>query len=208
MVTAYIRTSTADQDGRGQEEKIKTYCTDHGVKVDRWEREQISTRKKDRRIYKLIDGMNSGDVIITSELSRLGRSGITEIGKIIEQIRERSGSLIIVNENMTITRGEMDIKTEAVLSALSLAGRIERDMISERTRNALQSRKKAGVKLGRPTGSKLDERAEEIKKYKALGLNITAISKLIGCTRATLYKWEERQAEQAKRGKKNEAKKD
>jgi DNA invertase Pin-like site-specific DNA recombinase len=63
-------------------------------------------------------------------------------------------------------------------------------MISDRTRNALQARKAKGLPMGRPAGvSKLDDQAEAIKGYLAKGLNLTAVSKLIGCNRQTLANW-------------------
>ena len=196
MRIAYIRTSTKGQNGQGQRNIILEFASSQGLQIDRWEYEQASSkiRRQERHISRIIDDMHPGDEIITSELSRLGRSSITEIYAIIEQLRDKDGTLIIVNENIKITSGELDIKTQAILSAISLASKIERDLISERTKNALQARKEAGVKLGRPPGkSKLDNRADEIKKYQDLGLNITAIAKLVQCTRATLYSYLKKQ---------------
>lgn len=192
MRTAYIRTSTGGQDGSGQREKINEYCAMNGIKIDRWEQEQTSSRtpKEERRIMKIINEMKAGDEIITTEITRIGRSSVSELYTLIEKLREKGGSLRIINNDLKITSGSMDIKTEAILNALSIAGRIERDMISERTKNALQARKAQGVRLGRPAGnSKLDERKDEIIGYLKKGINLTAISKLIDCTTATLYTW-------------------
>jgi len=78
--------------------------------------------------------------------------------------------------------------------ALGLAGRIERELISARTKSALAARKASGKKLGRPAGkSKLDEKRAEIARYQQLGINKTAISKLVGCTRATYLHWLKRE---------------
>lgn len=192
MRTAYVRTSTGGQDGKGQKESINEYCAKEGLKVDKWEYEQASSRtpRNRRKITEIIESMKAGDEIITTEITRLGRSSVSELYTIIEQLREKGGSLRIINNELHITAGSMDIRTEAILNALSIAGRIERDMISERTKNALQARKAQGVKLGRPAGnSKLDERKEEIIGYLKKGINLTAISKLVECTTATLYTW-------------------
>jgi DNA invertase Pin-like site-specific DNA recombinase len=190
MRFAYIRTSTKEQDGQGQRNSILEYSSSNGLKIDKWVYEQVSSRihRQDRDISRIINDLNPGDEVITSELSRLGRSSITEIYAIIEEIRDKKGTLKIISEDLLISSGELDIKTQAVLGALSIASKVERDLISERTKHALQARKNAGVKLGRPSGkSKLDSRADEIKEYQNLGLNITAISKLMHCSRATLY---------------------
>lgn len=192
MRTAYIRTSTGGQDGQGQRESINEYCARKGLKIDKWEHEQTSSRtpRKQRRITKIIENMKAGDEIITTEITRLGRSSVSELYAIIENLREKGGSLRVINNDLRITAGSMDIKTEAILNALSIAGRIERDMISERTKNALQARKAEGVKLGRPAGhSKLDSQKDEIIEYMKKGINLTAISKLVNCTTATLYTW-------------------
>ncbi len=187
-----MRTSTGGQDGQGQKESINEYCANSGLKIDKWEHEQTSSRtpRKERKISKIIESMKAGDEIITTEITRLGRSSVSELYTIIQSIIEKGGSLRVINNDLYITTGEMDLKTDTMLYALSIAGRIERDMISERTKNALQARKAQGVKLGRPAGnSKLDERKDEIIGYLKKGINLTAISKLVECTTATLYTW-------------------
>lgn len=200
---AYIRTSTNGQDGEGQRKSILEFCVSKGVKIDEWEMEKVSSRVKtvDRQITKVVDGMKTGDRLIVSELSRLGRSSITEVFSIIERIKEKGANLEIVTEGLSIKAGKTDIKTEAVLSALSLAGRIERDMISERTKNALKARKEAGVKLGRPEGSSLlVKNDEEIQRYIEKKISIASIAKLLDVSRGTLY------AYLKKRGKNKERK--
>jgi DNA invertase Pin-like site-specific DNA recombinase len=190
MNIAYIRTSTGGQDGQGQRKAILEYCASRGVKVDTWKEETVSSRvkKADREISRIAEGLQAGDTVIVSELSRLGRSSITEVFSIIESIRERGAGLEIVSEGLSIKPGKTDVKTEAVLSALSLAGRIERDMISERTKNALQARKGAGVKLGRPTGgSKLEKFDAEIQGYLDKKISKASIAKLLDVSRSTLY---------------------
>lgn len=200
---AYIRTSTNGQDGEGQRKSILEFCVSKGLKVDTWEMEKISSRAKlaDRQITKVVDEMKTGDRLIVSELSRLGRSSITEVFSIIERIKEKGADLEIVSEGLSIKAGKTDVKTEAVLSALSLAGRIEREMISERTKNALKARKEAGVKLGRPEGSsRLVKNDEEIKRYIDKKISIASIAKLLDVNRGTLY------AYLKKRGKNKERK--
>lgn len=190
MNIAYIRTSTGGQDGQGQRKAILEYCASQGVKIDDWKTETVSSRVKrtDREISKIAEGLGNGDTVIVSELSRLGRSSITEVFSIIETIREKGAGLEIVSEGLSIKPGKTDIKTEAVLSALSLAGRIERDMISERTKNALQARKEAGVKLGRPAGgSKLEKYDDVIQGYLDKKISKASIAKLLDVSRSTLY---------------------
>lgn len=125
---------------------------------------------------------------------------MTEVFSIIETIRERGARLEVVSEGLSIRPGKTDIKTEAVLSALSLAGRIERDMISERTKHALQARKAAGVKLGRPAGgSKLEKHDETIAGYLDKGISKASIAKLLDVSRSTLYAYLDARGKKSRR---------
>lgn len=197
MVIGYVRMSTGRQDRQSQEQQIYKYAAEKGVKIDRIEVETISTKvkRKDRRISQIVENLKPGDRLIVSELSRLGRTSITEVGSIIEDLNDRGAGLSVVHDGIEIEPGgEMDVRSQAILSAILLASRIERDLISERTSAALQARKAAGQVLGRPKGSKLDNQVDEIKKYMDLGLSKTAIAKLLGISRSALYAWMARNA--------------
>lgn len=186
---AYIRISTDKQDIKNQKHKINEYAAKNGVKIDKWIEETISSRKEDRAIFQLIGDMSPDDLIIVTELSRLGRSSVTEIFRLIGRIQDKKGNLYVIQENIEINQGKPSIQTETIIFALSLSSRLERDMISQRTKNALAAKKAQGVKLGRPEGySVLNGREDEIKKYESLGLNKSSIAKLLGVTRATYYK--------------------
>lgn len=210
MNIAYIRTSTGGQDGQGQKKSILEWAASRGIKIDKWETESISSRvkKADREISRITEGLENGDNIIVSELSRLGRSSMTEVFSIIEMIRERGAGLEVVSEGLSIKPGKTDIKTEAVLSALSLAGRIERDMISERTKHALQARKEAGIKLGRPVGgSKLEQHDDVIQGYLDKKISKASIAKILDVSRSTLYAYLKNRGKQKRDSRKPEGRK-
>lgn len=190
MTYGYIRTSTGGQDGQGQRNAITEYCAREGVKVDQWIMEQTSSHKKrsEREVSRLVETIRTDDVILVSELSRLARSSTLELSAIIQDIREAGGTLVVVGDNLTFAPDAIDLQAELMLNALGVAARIERDLISSRTTSALAARKAQGVKLGRPAGSsKLRERESDLQKYLGLGLNKTAIAKLLGVSRSTLY---------------------
>lgn len=190
MVYGYMRTSTGGQDGTGQVNKINAYAAENGLKIDSWVKEQISSRKprSEREISRLVEMLGPGDTVLVSELSRLGRSSMTEISAIVESIRDAGAELVVVSDRLTISPGHMPVQVSALLNALGIAAQIEREMVSQRTKAALQARREQGVKLGRPKGtSKLRDRDDEIQRYLDLGLNKASISKLLGVSRSTLY---------------------
>ena len=86
------------------------------------------------------------------------------------------------------------MQSRIAATVLGLAAEIEREFISMRTTEALAKRKAAGHPLGRPKGSraprvKLDDKADDIRRYLAIGLSKRAIAKLVACSPTTLYDW-------------------
>ena len=155
MVIAYLRVSTTEQYLQNQELEISRYCNQHSIKVDQFIQVAISTRKsiKDRRISEVFKTLNSGDTIVVSELSRLGRS-VTEVSLIIDRLIKNEIRLIIIKQNLTVDsrNGEaINYSTKLTLNIFSAIAELERDMISERTKMGLERVKATGKRLGRPT---------------------------------------------------------
>jgi DNA invertase Pin-like site-specific DNA recombinase len=189
MNYGYMRVSTDKQDVDNQRGVILEYANKHGIKQLEFISEVISSRKSDRAIFQLIDRLLPDDNIVVFELSRLGRS-MVELERIRVKIAEKGATIHALSQNLIIKPDSSDITTQALIFAFSIAAQLERQMISDRTKNALQARKAKGLPMGRPAGlSKLDAHSEAIKGYQAKGLNITAIAKLIGCNRQTLANW-------------------
>jgi DNA invertase Pin-like site-specific DNA recombinase len=185
MTYGYARVSTDRQDADRQELDIRRYAEAQGLGAVKLVRETVSSRKAEREVYKLVDKLRGGDVLIVTELSRLARSMI-ELNGIIADVLRKGASLRVVDGQAV----DESIGSQSLVFALGIAAQVERDMISERTKSALRARKAQGVKLGRPAGkSKLDEKADEIRKYLALGVDKANIARIVGCQRATLYAW-------------------
>jgi len=149
----------------------------------------ISSRRSntERRIDEIVKRLNAGDTLIVAELSRLGRS-LSQIVSLVEVLRAKGVRIITIKE--AIDTGKDDISTKVQVTMFGLFAEIERDLLSQRTKEGLARARKEGVILGRPKGStsksKLDGREDEIRKYQQLGLNKTAIAKLMECSRPTL----------------------
>jgi len=151
----YVRVSTNKQDSENQKSAIhEAVLKLKDTKLDCIHEEIISSRKDDRQIYSIVESLKENDILIVYELSRLGRS-IGQIHKIVEVVKEKKASiLVIVNDiklGFGLTKNE-ELISSALIFALGLGAQIERDLISERTKNALRARKEQGVVLGRPKG--------------------------------------------------------
>ena len=151
----YVRVSTNKQDSENQKSAIhEAVLKLKDTKLDCIHEEIISSRKDARQIYSIVESLKENDTLIVYELSRLGRS-IGQIHKIVEVVKEKKASiLVIVNDiklGFGLTKNE-ELMSSALIFALGLGAQIERDLISERTKNALRARKEQGVVLGRPKG--------------------------------------------------------
>lgn len=195
QAVGYIRVSTDKQEVDNQRAAINAAAASEGMKVIFTE-EQISSRKEDRQIYKVIESLKTGDTLIVYELSRLARS-IGEIFSILEQIKKKKAAVWVLKPEIR-TGGKNDLQSSMLVFAFSVAAQVERDLISERTKSALKARKAAGVKLGRPKGKgrKVAEAAEaagikleQLQEWYELGMNISNISRALKLDRRTVGAW-------------------
>ena len=189
MILGYIRVSTEVQDVKNQQLAILEYAQRNKLDINDFIEITISSRKSniERRIDEIVSRLNTGDTLIVAELSRLGRS-LSQIVSLVDILRAKGVQIITIKE--AIDTGKDDISTKVQIGMFGLFAEIERDLLSQRTKEGLARARKDGTKLGRPKGSvsvsKLDGREDEIKKYLKLGLNKTAIAQLMECSRPTL----------------------
>lgn len=196
---AYLRTSTKKQDLRNQELEIRRYAQTNKIKNVEYRKISISSRKdtKKRGIDQLKKDLNEGDLLIVSELSRLGRS-ISQITRLVDDLIKKKVNLICINENIKAVDGEMDTDMKIKIGMFSLMAEIERDLISKRTKegiNAKRAKAKAlgeKFKIGRPKGSgksKLDNHKEEIEALLKNGSTKAHIAKKYSISTPALYNW-------------------
>ena len=188
---AYLRISTDQQDLKNQKFGILDYCNRNHINDVKFMEDKTSGKVswKKRTIGKIIESANAGDIILASEVSRLGRSTL-QVLEILALAAEK-GIDVHITKNSMIMDGSMQSTINATV--LGLAAQIEREFISARTKEALAKRKADGINLGRPKGQaqtlKLDAFENEIRHYLKKGINKIAISKLIECSPSTLYLW-------------------
>lgn len=129
MIFAYIRVSTAAQDVQNQKYVILEFCSREELKIDRWLEISMSSRRttKERRIDELLETVNTGDCIIVSELSRLGRS-VGQIAIMVSELAAKGVGLICLRENIHSDRNGYDITGKIQITMFSLLAEIERDL--------------------------------------------------------------------------------
>ena len=190
ITVAYLRVSTNDQDLNNQKFEILKYCQSNDIQVTKFIEIEISSRKSihKRKINELIDALSVGDRVVVSELSRLGRSTV-EVLSIINSLISKSVEVHAIKQNIRITDNQ-DIQSKIIVTLFSLFAELERDLISQRTKSALQAKRAAGIKLGRPKGSLgksiLDGKEDLISDFLRKKVSITSIAKILEVSRGTV----------------------
>ena len=186
---AYLRVSTLEQNTEKNKLEILAFSNNKKLGNVEFIEEQISGRAnyKNRQLGSLLDKMQSGDILIVPELSRIARS-ITQIFEVIEITKTKGIILYSLKENFC--SNDKSITSTVATTIFALVAQIERDLISLRTKEALQAKKAIGIKLGRPKGkgkSKLDIYKDEILKLVDLKVPKTIIARQYNTSAANLY---------------------
>lgn len=187
---AYLRVSTTEQDLQKNKADILVLANDKDLGRVHWVEETASGRVswRKRKIAGVLDELGAGDNLVVSELSRLGRS-MLECMEILSIAVQRQVNIYAVKGNWRL---DNSIQSKIVAMAFSMAAEIERDLISQRTKEALAARRASGQKLGRPKGpgkSKLDRYRPEIEALLANGATQRFIANRYGTTEANLSRW-------------------
>ena len=190
MIYGYTRVSTELQNTENQKHEIQTFAKSQKIKVDKWVNEIISSRKslKERQLGKLLKHLKKGDILIASELSRLGRN-LLEVMGILQSCLEKDCQIWTLKENYKLGA---DIQSKVLAFAFPLAAEIERQLISQRTKESLKRLKDEGKHLGRPHGfsyKKLDAKKSKIQELLAKNISKAEIARLLNCSWLTLHRY-------------------
>lgn len=186
----YLRVSTGDQELEKNKSDILRLANHLNLGQVNFVEEIVSGKVswKKRKIAEIIEDFTQGDTLIVSELSRLGRS-MLECMEILSVAVEKGVRVYAVKGNWSL---DSSIQSKIVAMAFSMASEIERDLISQRTKEALRYKKEQGIKLGRPPGpgkSKLDKYRPEIEALLKNGSTQKFIAGRYNTTEANLHNW-------------------
>ena len=188
---AYLRVSTLEQNTEKNKLDVLKFANTKKLGNVDFIEEQISGKAnfKNRQLGALLEKMGKNDVLIVSELSRIARS-ITQIFEVIDITKQKGITLYSIKE--AFSNNDKSITSTVTTTVFALVAQIERDLISLRTKEALQSKIAQGIKLGRPKGkgkSKLDKYKDEILKLIELKVPKTIIAKQYNTSMANLHRF-------------------
>ena len=192
MVYGYIRVSTDKQTVENQRFEVSKFCEKNGILIDKWIEETISGTQETckRKLGSLLEIMQRGDVIICSELSRLGRN-LLMIMAILNACMEKDVQVWTIKDNYKLGK---DINSKVLAFAFGLSAEIERTLISQRTKEALARKRAEGLRIGRPSGAKSKKckftgKSHLIKKMMLKKISKAKIAKKLGVHSSTLIRF-------------------
>jgi DNA invertase Pin-like site-specific DNA recombinase len=192
MIYGYIRVSTDRQTVENQRFEINEFCKKTNLSVETWIDETISGTKEveKRKLGGLLESLQKGDILICTELSRLGRN-LLMIMSILNVCMEKDVQVWTIKDNYRLGS---DISSKVLAFAFGLSAEIERNLISQRTKEALARMKSEGIHVGRPAGAKnvivkLSGKVEEIQSLLQQNIPKVQIAKQMGVHRSTLRRF-------------------
>ena len=192
MVFGYIRVSSEKQTIENQYYEINKFCKNENLIVDKWIKETISGIKnvEDRKLGRLLKTMKKDDILICTELSRLGRSLMMIMG-VLNQCMKSELMVWTIKDNYRLGN---DISSKVLAFAFGLSAEIERNLISQRTKEALDRKRAEGIILGRPKGrksskTKLSGKESQIKDLLSKKMSYSAMGRILKVNRLTVSKY-------------------
>ncbi len=190
---AYLLISVEDKDATEQKSTIQDYAEKRNLPVDNYITLEVPSikRERNRRMQELFSNVNRWDVVIISDLARIGHN-ITEIVTIIRDLSGRGIRFIAVRQGIDLN-GYADASSKAAAAVFDMLVELEKDLASKRIKEILAQKKKDGVVLGRPKGSisssKLDKKKGLIIEYLSKGVSKASLARILDTSPSNLLSY-------------------
>jgi len=193
MIYGYLRVSSDEQDVNAQKQGVEKFAVDHKWSIDEYITDEGVSGGKDpdkRNLGPLLKKIKKDDIVIASEISRLGRD-LYMVMDILHFCMKQGAKIYTVKDNFSLAD---DIQSKVLAFAFGLAAEIERQMIRQRTREGLRLRVKLGVLVGRPLGTMLEPKVDKetknniIEQYK-WGVPLRRLAQNFNVDRNTIDRW-------------------
>lgn len=187
--TAYLRISTDTQDEASQRAQIAAWSIAAGRPVDFYATDTASGSKawQERQLAAVLQVAAPGDCIVVSEISRIARSTVGVL-TFLQEAAAKKITVVAVQNKLAL---DDSMHSKITVTVLALAAEIERDLLRNRTRAALDARRAKGLPMGRPRGSKsakiLEPRRADITAMLEAKVSKRAIARVLKCAPGTLY---------------------
>lgn len=193
MIYGYLRVSSDEQDVNSQKQGVEAFAKEKGLVIDKFITDEGVSGGKDpdkRNLGPLLKIVKKGDIIISSEISRLGRD-LFMVMDILHFCMERGCIIYTVKDRFTL--GD-DIQSKVLAFAFGLSAEIERQMIRQRTKEGLRLRMKMGILVGRPLGTIADPKVDDATKARILeqynwGVPLRRLAQNFNVDRNTIDRW-------------------
>lgn len=199
---AYCRVSTTHQNEINQHFAIQQFADKNNILIDRWVEEKISSSKKlkKRKLGELLDELKDGDILITTEISRISRS-ITELFNILETCLKKNCQVWTLKENYRLGN---DIQSKVLAFCFGLTAELSKQLLQQRTKETMARLKAEGKILGRPIGSKakelkLSKNRQKIQKMLNDKMPKAHIARIFNVNKTTFYRFLDRYDIQAQK---------
>lgn len=195
MIYGYLRVSSDEQDVNSQKQGVEEFAKAKGWEIEKYITDEGVSGGKDpdkRNLGPLLKLLQKDDIIICSEISRLGRD-LYMVMDILHHAMNVGCIIYTVKDKFVL--GD-DIQSKVLAFAFGLSAEIERQMIRQRTKEGLKLKVKQGILLGRPIGTKSDEsttdisdRKDELIQQYNWGVPERRLAQNFGCDRNTIARW-------------------
>lgn len=201
MIYGYLRVSSDEQDVNSQKQGVEGFAKEKGWSIDEYITDEGVSGGKDpskRNLGPLLQKLHKGDIVICSEISRLGRD-LYMVMDILHFCMQQECIIYTVKDRFTL--GD-DIQSKVLAFAFGLAAEIERQMIRQRTKEGLKLRMKMGSLVGRPyidreagersqtdARKKLEGNKEQVITQFRWGVPFRRLAANFGVDRNTLYRY-------------------